>query len=328
MHQEIEKLIDLALADGQITEKERNVILKKATELGIDPDEVELVLDGRLHQLEANKPKQKEKVGNVKTCPSCGGLVKSFQIKCENCDHEFRETKATKSITAFYEELKSIPLKEQAIIISSFPIPSNKEDIIEFKEDIIEFLTISIGNCKRLTRHEKATYLEDSWHGRFSKDLGYRESIINAWQAKTIQAINKGKLLFENDNTLINEITRYEKQYNEIIIDPDLKEDKKVASILKIGLGGMLLIFILFTLYTTIMGGNVNEERKKEKEKLENIELKILEAIDEKKIDKALILNEQLHWHYFSEWDREDQKYINYWDKKREDLKSTIEKLK
>ena len=35
MHPEIEKLIDLALADGQITEKERNVILKKAAELGV-----------------------------------------------------------------------------------------------------------------------------------------------------------------------------------------------------------------------------------------------------------------------------------------------------
>jgi uncharacterized tellurite resistance protein B-like protein len=58
MHPEIEKLIDLALADGQITEKERNVIFKKAAELSIDADEVEMVLDGKLHQLEANKPKQ------------------------------------------------------------------------------------------------------------------------------------------------------------------------------------------------------------------------------------------------------------------------------
>ena len=58
MHLEIEKLIDLAIADGQITEKERNVILKKAAELGVDADEVEMVLDGKLHQLEASKPKQ------------------------------------------------------------------------------------------------------------------------------------------------------------------------------------------------------------------------------------------------------------------------------
>ena len=33
MHPEIEKLIDLALADGQITEKERNVIEKAIWDL-------------------------------------------------------------------------------------------------------------------------------------------------------------------------------------------------------------------------------------------------------------------------------------------------------
>ena len=41
MNPEIEKLIDLIIIDGQITEKERNVILKKAAELGVDSDELE-----------------------------------------------------------------------------------------------------------------------------------------------------------------------------------------------------------------------------------------------------------------------------------------------
>lgn len=48
MHPEIDKLIDLALADGQITEKERNVTLKKAAELGVDADEVEMILGGKM----------------------------------------------------------------------------------------------------------------------------------------------------------------------------------------------------------------------------------------------------------------------------------------
>ena len=67
MNQEIQKLIDLIVADGQITEKERAVIFKKADELGVDRDELEITLDGLLHQLESKKPKEKEKVGNIKT---------------------------------------------------------------------------------------------------------------------------------------------------------------------------------------------------------------------------------------------------------------------
>lgn len=98
MHPEIDKLIDLALADGQITEKERGVILKKAAALGVDADEIEMTLDGKLHQLEACKSKQKEKVGNIKTCPACGANFKALQIKCEDCGHEFSQTQSSINI--------------------------------------------------------------------------------------------------------------------------------------------------------------------------------------------------------------------------------------
>jgi uncharacterized protein (TIGR02145 family) len=48
MHPEIDKLIEMALADGQVTEKEREIILRKAEKLGLDLDEVEMYLEGKL----------------------------------------------------------------------------------------------------------------------------------------------------------------------------------------------------------------------------------------------------------------------------------------
>ena len=45
---DLDKLIDAVVADGVITEKERSVILKKATAAGYDADEVEILLDGKL----------------------------------------------------------------------------------------------------------------------------------------------------------------------------------------------------------------------------------------------------------------------------------------
>jgi hypothetical protein len=81
MHPEIEKLIDLALADGQITEKERKVILKKANEFGIDSDEVDMILDAKLHQIQT-KNKVSNKIEEIKKCPSCGNTISGLSKTC------------------------------------------------------------------------------------------------------------------------------------------------------------------------------------------------------------------------------------------------------
>lgn len=230
MHPEIEKLIDIALADGQITEKERNVILKKANELGVDADEVEMILDGKLHQLEANKPKQKEKVGNVKTCPACGALVKSFQFKCEDCGHEFRfendheysisslnkkltevdskhreqlnrESRSTNLFFRFLESHKYQPYiiskdiaMQQATVINSWPVRNTKEDILEFL-----YLAISEVKGKKRTQYQK---FNEGYESEY-KDILYR-----AWLAKSIQLIEKAQKTFSNDNEMISEVNR------------------------------------------------------------------------------------------------------------------------
>ena len=45
---DLDKLIEAVIADGVITDKERSVIIKKATAAGYDADEVEILLDGKL----------------------------------------------------------------------------------------------------------------------------------------------------------------------------------------------------------------------------------------------------------------------------------------
>jgi hypothetical protein len=51
MNPEIDKLINLALTDGQVTDKEREIILRKAEKLGLDLDEVEMYLESNLGNL-------------------------------------------------------------------------------------------------------------------------------------------------------------------------------------------------------------------------------------------------------------------------------------
>ena len=46
---ELEQLIEFALADGELTDKERAVLTRKAQEAGVDLDEFEMILDAKLH---------------------------------------------------------------------------------------------------------------------------------------------------------------------------------------------------------------------------------------------------------------------------------------
>lgn len=51
----LEKLINAALADGELTEKEKQILFKKAEAMGIDLDEFEMVLEARLYEMKRSK---------------------------------------------------------------------------------------------------------------------------------------------------------------------------------------------------------------------------------------------------------------------------------
>jgi hypothetical protein len=51
MHTEIDKLISMALSDCKITDKEREIILRKAEKLGLDVDELEMYLENEIGKI-------------------------------------------------------------------------------------------------------------------------------------------------------------------------------------------------------------------------------------------------------------------------------------
>ena len=189
MNPEIENLIDLALADGQITEKERNVILKKAAELGVDADEIEMVIDGRLHQLETNKPKQKEKVGNIKTCPACGAEVKALKLKCDDCEHEFINNSSNSNLTQLEKKLASVNAdddEKRVKIITDHPISNDKETMFEL---------LSYMSSKVLSANTES----DS-------------SVITAYHGRAIEIITKLSFVCGNDPLLMEQLNQISKK--------------------------------------------------------------------------------------------------------------------
>ena len=60
MNKQLIKFIELCLADGMISDKERKVIFRKAKELGVPKDECEIILDGLVLKNAKENNKQEE----------------------------------------------------------------------------------------------------------------------------------------------------------------------------------------------------------------------------------------------------------------------------
>lgn len=123
--QGLETLIDAALTDGELTEKEKQILFKKAQGLGIDLDEFEMILDSRLQKKQQelkmqNVPKSSapssSKFGDVRKCPSCGTVLESFVTRCPECGHEFTNVNAVASAQKLFDLLNAAAMRSTSQI--------------------------------------------------------------------------------------------------------------------------------------------------------------------------------------------------------------------
>ena len=82
--EELNALIQQYLTDGVLTDKERQVILKKAEKMGLDRDEIDLYLDAEVQKID-QQTDAAVRNQKGKTCPFCGGSVPQLTDKCPHC---------------------------------------------------------------------------------------------------------------------------------------------------------------------------------------------------------------------------------------------------
>lgn len=114
---ELEQLINYALEDGVLTDKERSVLMRKAQAAGADLDEFEMILDAKLHEVQktaaAVAPKSNSnKHGEVRKCPVCGAMVSAFSTRCSECGFEFNNVEANKSANTLFEKLQALEMEK------------------------------------------------------------------------------------------------------------------------------------------------------------------------------------------------------------------------
>lgn len=164
-NEQLEKLIDYALADGELTEKEKQVLFKKAESMGVDLDEFEMVLDARLVELakakaaseaqaQASAPKS-EKFGDIRKCPSCGAMLQSFQTKCDECGYEFRNVGAVNSSQKLFDLLQAAELRKSEKIAAHHQEKNRRLDELSAKHNNESNLVKIFGSSKHNQKQDE-----------------------------------------------------------------------------------------------------------------------------------------------------------------------------
>ena len=242
-NEQLEKLIEMALKDGELTEKEKQILFKKAEALGVDLDEFEMVLEAKLYEKQHNNknaetpvtaaPKS-DKFGDFKKCPACGAIVGAMQGICSDCGHEFTNIDSVSSVQNLYKELmrveneernrpkkdkkdKPVSLlgkiageidtdddddedritgiiyKRKISVVSAFPVPNSKADILEFM-----IMAVAEGGKK----------IGGFWSNMSDEEKSY----IKTWRSKAEQVVGKARFSLKDDKKLLDEINEYAKK--------------------------------------------------------------------------------------------------------------------
>lgn len=227
---EMEALIAASIEDGILTEQEKRVLVKRAEKEGIDFDELEVYIQSMLQKqqkakMAAEQPEENKREtwqGKVVKCPNCGAPIEPGIAKCLSCGYAFSGIKANNTAKELAQQLNDINANSQitdkiaaiSMAISSFPIPTTKEDYLEI------MILLQTG-----------------------MKTSYNKTLLSAvYKSKLEECISKAQTSFAHDPLVVQQIAQAKQA-----IEEKIAGDKKGAMI---GLGcmavGGLLILIFF----------------------------------------------------------------------------------
>lgn len=169
--EELEMLIGAALADGQITDKERAVLHKRALAEGMDPDEFDMILDARLSKVTQNA---EEAVEEAKKKPSTLQQLMDRINEIRNTD--FKGSLFKKGSTKQTEAIVSV--------IRAFRMPNNRDELLElaaflrpYKKKNIMSSDVSEDYDIQMSYKDRYKELETKVKSQFSNDPQLMEAI-------------------------------------------------------------------------------------------------------------------------------------------------------
>ena len=246
-NERIERLINAALADGELTEKEKQILFKNAQAEGIDLDEFEMVLEARLYekqkedrdaataqalamaqaQAKAQETQQaapkSTKFGDIRKCPACGAIVAAGSAACGECGYAYTENGETSAIDKLYERLSAIDEKYQRMsngekFFGMFTGANPQLDKAKEKINAITVFNVPNTRAELLGLLSSLQPIVDpkgpkNGMNKFGYDL---ENLSYGYWILFTNCINKAKMSFASDKTFAPYYAFYEQKAGEV----------------------------------------------------------------------------------------------------------------
>lgn len=142
--EELQTLVSAAIASGEITEKTRAVLHKRAQAEGVDPDEFDMIVDSMLAQKKEHNERRAERRAEKSNTALARLLAKVEQV----ASREY-----TSDEDGYAEEKRADALVDA---IKNFPLPRDKEELLEIIYYIKPYLNKNAWNTDTLEEQETA----------------------------------------------------------------------------------------------------------------------------------------------------------------------------
>lgn len=227
----LDRLVTAAVADGEISDMERQVLIRNAQEEGVAMDEFVMILEARLYEQRSMLTKQQKEMEHkqlmVKAkmqaeaaqamaisrqhettvrektkCPHCGAIRKPLATICHECGHEY----ISATMTAWEILCAKIDkvIEKQSKTLNPFKWDTTDEQIVNLingaavpntTDEMVEFFTACAPLAKKESFWSDASDIEDAYY------------------KKAQQLLIKARIVMKDNPETLAELEAIAKQY-------------------------------------------------------------------------------------------------------------------
>ena len=224
--QEFERLLEMALADGVLTEQEQMVIIQRAGEIGISPDELQVMIEAKQHEMKKKESAANAQAQNAQAQPKEKGfwaklgdkVLDSFEedkedekykmadmsdkkrpTKCPHCGAPLKafQSNCPSCGAEIDNDSSDFDMERFSTRLLNADLTEEKVNVIKYtpvptsKRGILEFLTFANAQINSLSYKPADEYSMET----------YEDTLMmrDAWKAKVFEIENKAAIALRGD---------------------------------------------------------------------------------------------------------------------------------